>query len=169
MFNCIKSFSYKMNISANQVSNALRMKALGNTKPDTPKIAGNFFANKFTASWSTSFIKLIKGTFGGPDNQSPDFDGTVENSANGSVLTLKMKSLKYLLLPIPFMIFVLFLAGLSIYDYFCNENLASLIFSIVPILLFAGVWILIFTKLNRQYKKMKNFIEEFFKDNIIMQ
>ncbi len=28
MFNCIKSFSYKMNISANQVSNALRMKAL---------------------------------------------------------------------------------------------------------------------------------------------
>ena len=48
MFNCIKSFSYKMNISANQVSNALRMKALGNTKPDTPKIAGNFFANKFT-------------------------------------------------------------------------------------------------------------------------
>ena len=33
MFNCIKSFSYKMNISANQVSNALRMKALGNTKP----------------------------------------------------------------------------------------------------------------------------------------
>ena len=27
-------------------------------------------------------------------------------------------------------------------------------------------WILIFTKLNRQYKKMKNFIEEFFKDNI---
>lgn len=42
MFNCIKSFSYKMNISANQVSNALRMKALGNTKPDTPKIAGNF-------------------------------------------------------------------------------------------------------------------------------
>ena len=39
-------------------------------------------------------------------------------------------------------------------------------FSIVPILLFAGVWILIFTKLNRQYKKMKNFIEEFFKDNI---
>ena len=25
MFNCIKSFSYKMNISANQVSNALRM------------------------------------------------------------------------------------------------------------------------------------------------
>jgi len=77
-----------------------------------------------------------------------------------------MKSLKYLLLPIPFMIFVLFLAGLLIYDYFCNENLASLIFSIVPILLFAGVWILIFTKLNRQYKKMKNFIEEFFKDNI---
>lgn len=48
MFNCIKSFSYKMNISANQVSNALRMKALGNTKPDTPKIAGNFFANKLT-------------------------------------------------------------------------------------------------------------------------
>lgn len=48
MFNCIKSFSYKMNISANQVSNALRMKALGNTKPDTPKIAGNFFVNKFT-------------------------------------------------------------------------------------------------------------------------
>ena len=45
MFNCIKSFSYKMNISANQVSNALRMKALDNTKPDTPKIAGNFFAN----------------------------------------------------------------------------------------------------------------------------
>ena len=43
MFNCIKSFSYKMNISANQVSNALRMKALDNTKPDTPKIAGNFF------------------------------------------------------------------------------------------------------------------------------
>ena len=37
MFNCIKSFSYKMNISANQVSNALRMKALDNTKPDTPK------------------------------------------------------------------------------------------------------------------------------------
>ena len=135
-------------------------KALGNTKPDTPKIAGNFFANKFT-------IHLSKNhPFGGPDNQSPDFDGTVENSANGSVLTLKMKSLKYLLLPIPFMIFVLFLAGLSIYDYFCNENLASLIFSIVPILLFAGVWILIFTKLNRQYKKMKNFIEEFFKDNI---
>lgn len=163
MFNCIKSFSYKMNISANQVSNALRMKALDNTKPDTPKIAGNFFANKFT-------IHLSKNhPFGGPDNQSPDFDGTVENSANGSVLTLKMKSLKYLLLPIPFMIFVLFLAGLSIYDYFCNENLASLIFSIVPILLFAGAWILIFTKLNRQYKKMKNFIEEFFKDNIIMQ
>ena len=100
---------------------------------------------------------------------TPDFDGTVENSANGSVLTLKMKSLKYLLLPIPFMIFVLFLAGLLIYDYFCNENLASLIFSIVPILFFAGVWIFIFTKLNRQYKKMKNFIEEFFKDNIIMQ
>lgn len=48
MFNCIKSFSYKINISANQVSNALRMKALDNTKPDTPKIAGNFFANKFT-------------------------------------------------------------------------------------------------------------------------
>mgnify|MGYP005881379307 CR=1 FL=1 len=48
MFKCIKSFSYKINISANQVSNALRMKALGNTKPDTPKIAGNFFANKFT-------------------------------------------------------------------------------------------------------------------------
>ena len=48
MFNCIKSFSYKMNISANQVSNALRMKALDNTKPDTPKIVGNFFANKFT-------------------------------------------------------------------------------------------------------------------------
>ena len=48
MFNCIKSFSYKMNISANQVSNTLRMKALSNTKPDTPKIAGNFFANKFT-------------------------------------------------------------------------------------------------------------------------
>ena len=93
MFNCIKSFSYKMNISANQVSNALRMKALGNTKPDTPKIAGNFFANKFT-------IHLSKNhPFGGPDNQSPDFDGTVENSANGSVLTLKMKSLKYLLLP----------------------------------------------------------------------
>ena len=134
MFNCIKSFSYKMNISANQVSNALRMKALGNTKPDTPKIAGNFFVNKFT-------IHLSKNhPFGGPDNQSPDFDGTVENSANGSVLTLKMKSLKYLLLPIPFMIFVLFLAGLLIYDYFCNENLASLIFSIVPILLFAGVW-----------------------------
>lgn len=86
MFNCIKSFSYKMNISANQVSNALRMKALGNTKPDTPKIAGNFFANKFT-------IHLSKNhPFGGPDNQSPDFDGTVENSANGSVLTLKMKS-----------------------------------------------------------------------------
>lgn len=42
MFNCIKSFSYKMNISANQVSNALRMKALDNTKPDTPKIVGNF-------------------------------------------------------------------------------------------------------------------------------
>lgn len=164
MFNCIKSFSYKMNISANQVSNALRMKALGNTKkPDTPKIAGNFFVNKFT-------IHLSKNhPFGGPDNQSPDFDGTVENSANGSVLTLKMKSLKYLLLPIPFMIFVLFLAGLLIYDCFCNENLASLIFSIVPILFFAGVWILIFTKLNRQYKKMKNFIEEFFKDNIIMQ
>ena len=39
MFNCIKSFSYKMNISANQVSNALRIKALDNTKPDTPKIA----------------------------------------------------------------------------------------------------------------------------------
>lgn len=163
MFNCIKSFSYKMNISANQVSNALRMNALGNTKPDTPKIAGNFFANKST-------IHLSKNhPFGGPDNQSPGFDGTVENSENGSILTLKMKSLKYLLLPIPFMIFVLFLAGLSIYDYFCNESLASLIFSIVPILLFAGVLILIFTKLNRQYKKMKNFIEEFFKDNIIMQ
>mgnify|MGYP000296795649 CR=1 FL=1 len=93
MFNCIKSFSYKMNISANQVSNALRMKALDNTKPDTPKIVGNFFANKFT-------IHLSKNhPFGGPDNQSPDFDGTVENSANGSVLTLKMKSLKYLLFP----------------------------------------------------------------------
>ena len=65
------------------------------------------------------------------------------------------------------MAFALFLAVLSIYDYFCNESLASLIFSIVPILLFAGAWILIFTKLNRQYKKMKNFIEEFFKDNII--
>ena len=75
MFNCIKSFSYKMNISANHVSNALRMKALGNTKPDTPKIAGNFFANKFT-------IHLSKNhPFGGPDNQSPDFDGTVEISA----------------------------------------------------------------------------------------
>lgn len=62
MFNCIKSFSYKMNISANQVSNALRMKALDNTKPDTPKIAGNFFANKFT-------IHLSKNhPFGGPDN-----------------------------------------------------------------------------------------------------
>lgn len=46
MFNCIKSFSYKMNISANQVSNALRMKALDNTKPDTPKIAGNFFCEQ---------------------------------------------------------------------------------------------------------------------------
>lgn len=42
MFNCIKSFSYKMNISANQVSNALRMKALGNTKPDTPKLQAIF-------------------------------------------------------------------------------------------------------------------------------
>ena len=164
MFNCIKSFSYKMNISANQVSNALRMKALGNTKPDTPKIAGNFFLRT-----NSQFIFQKITHLADTDNQSPDFDGTVENSANGSVLTLKMKSLKYLLLPIPFMIFVLFLAGLSIYDYFCNENLASLIFSIVPILLFAGVWILIFTKLNRQYKKMKNFIEEFFKDNIIMQ
>ena len=82
MFNCIKSFSYKMNISANQVSNALRMKALDNTKPDTPKLQ-QFFANKFT-------IHLSKNhPFGGPDNQSPDFDGTVENSANGSVLTLK--------------------------------------------------------------------------------
>ena len=161
MFNCIKSFSYKMNIPANQVSDALRTKALDNTKPDTQKIAGKFYANNFT-------IHLSKNhPFGGPDNQSPDFIGTVENSPNGSVLTLKMKSLKYLLLPIPFMIFVLFLAGLSIYDYFCNEGLASLIFSIVPILLFAGAWILIFTKLNRQYKKMKNFIEEFFKDNII--
>ena len=78
MFNCIKSFSYKMNISANQVSNALRMKALDNTKPDTPKIAGNFFVNKFT-------IHLSKNhPFGGPDNQSPDFDGTVENSANST-------------------------------------------------------------------------------------
>lgn len=83
MFNCIKSFSYKMNISANQVSNALRMKALGNTKPDTPKIAGNFFVNKFT-------IHLSKNhPFGGPDNQSPDFDGTVENSANGSGSDIK--------------------------------------------------------------------------------
>ncbi len=161
MFNCIKSFSYKMNISANQVSDALRTKALVNTKPDTQKIAGKFFANNFT-------IHLSKNhPFGGPDNQFPDFDGTVENSPNGSVLTLKMKSLKYLLLPIPFMAFALFLAVLSIYDYFCNESLASLIFSIVPILLFAGVWILIFTKLNRQNKKMKNFIEVFFKDNII--
>lgn len=42
MFNCIKSFSYKMNISANQVSNALRMKALDNTKPDTPKLQAIF-------------------------------------------------------------------------------------------------------------------------------
>ena len=63
MFNCIKSFSYKMNISANQVSNALRMKALGNTKPDTPKIAGNFFVNKFT-------IHLSKNhPFGGPRSE----------------------------------------------------------------------------------------------------
>lgn len=59
MFNCIKSFSYKMNISANQVSNALRMKALGNTKPDTPKIAGNFFANKFTIHLSKNHLSLF--------------------------------------------------------------------------------------------------------------
>lgn len=161
MFDSIKSFSYKMNIPANQVSDALRMKTLLNTKPDTQKLVGKFYANNFTIHLSKSH------PFGGADNQSSDFVGTVENSPNGSVLTLKMKSLKYLLIPIPFMIFVLFLAGISIYDYFCNENLASLIFSIVPILLFAGALILVSTKLNRQYKKMKNFIEEFFKDNII--
>lgn len=161
MFDWIKSFSYKMNIPANQVSDALRMKTLLNTKPDTQKLAGKFYANNFT-------IHLSKNhQFGGPDNQYADFVGTVENSPNGSVLTLKMKSLRYLLIPILFMIFVLFLAGFLIYDYFCNENLASLIFSIVPILLFAGALILVSTKLNRQYKKMKNFIEEFFKDNII--
>ena len=60
MFNCIKSFSYKMNISANQVSNALRMKALGNTKPDTPKIAGNFFVNKFTIHLSKNHLLAME-------------------------------------------------------------------------------------------------------------
>ncbi len=56
MFNCIKSFSYKMNISANQVSNALRMKALDNTKPDTPKIAGNFLRQIHNSSFKKSPI-----------------------------------------------------------------------------------------------------------------
>lgn len=56
MFNCIKSFSYKMNISANQVSNALRMKALDNTKPDTPKIVGNFCEQIHNSSFKKSPI-----------------------------------------------------------------------------------------------------------------
>ena len=133
MFNCIKSFSYKMNISANQVSNALRMKALDNTKPDTPKIAGNFFVNKFT-------IHLSKNhPFGGPAKNSTKIIKGIGKSRYFNDFIFNVRT----------------------------EPFAE--FSIVPILLFAGVWILIFTKLNRQYKKMKNFIEEFFKDNIIMQ
>lgn len=56
MFNCIKSFSYKMNISANQVSNALRMKALGNTKPDTPKLQAIFCEQIHNSSFKKSPI-----------------------------------------------------------------------------------------------------------------
>lgn len=156
MFNCIKSFSYKMNISANQVSNALRMKALGNTKPDTPKIAGNFL-------WTNSQFIFQKSPIWRTWQPISRFWRNCWKLSKRLGSDIKMKSLKYLLLPIPFMIFVLFLAGLSIYDYFCNENLASLIFSIVPILLFAGVWILIFTKLNRQYKKWRISLRNFSK------
>lgn len=156
MFNCIKSFSYKMNISANQVSNALRMKALGNTKPDTPKIAGNFL-------WTNSQFIFQKSPIWRTWQPISRFWRNCWKLSKRLGSDIKNEIIEISAFTDTFYDFRAVLAGLSIYDYFCNENLASLIFSIVPILLFAGVWILIFTKLNRQYKKMKNFIEEFSK------